>query len=180
MGITRPMGSAISRRQALKNGLGAGAALALPPGLGACSSGGEARTTSSKGGASVGPVLPYPRVLNSYDGVLALTLTATPALVNIGDTLKIDLVNALPALPHEGHPADSPGPTSGRRRTSTPTACTRPPRRAPTTCSSSCHPASAPTSRSPCPRTTAAAFSGTTPTSTAGSASSSGGAWPGC
>ena len=123
------MGSRISRRQALKYGLGAGAALALPAMLSACSDNGSKPSAGGNGGGSAAKDLPYPRVLTSHDGVLALTLTATPAVVDIGaaqpastwtydlvvpghtweirggDTLKVDLVNSLPPLP-DGHPVD--------------------------------------------------------------------------
>ena len=201
------MGNRISRRQALRYGLGAGAALALPSVLGACSddgskpSGGGNRNSKGNGGAAKD--LPYPRVLSSHDGVLALTLTATPAVVDIGapkmastwtydlvvpghtweirggDTLKVDLVNGLPALP-DGHPVDLTRPhewtttnlhTHGLHVSPAPGA---------DNVFLELPPASAPTSRSPSRPTIPAASSGTTPTSTAASASRSAAGWPGC
>ena len=195
------VGSRISRRQALKYGLGAGAALALPSVLGACSDGGS--KPSGGGGGDSAPVLPYPRVLSSHDGVLALTLTATPAVVDIGaaqpastwtydlvvpghtweirggDTLKVDLVNGLPVLP-DGHPVDLTRP----HEWTTTNLHTHGLHVSPAPGADNVFLELPPGERThieiPVPRTIPAASSGTTPTSTAASASRSAAGWPEC
>jgi FtsP/CotA-like multicopper oxidase with cupredoxin domain len=135
------MNKAISRRRAIQYGLSAAAVVALPGAPAGNQAPAQFRwgctwndtdapvqlpRPAVLGGAGTGAApaeLPQPRVLSSADGRLALTLTATPGLVDMGvgqlvrtytydgvvpgytwevepgDRLAIDLVNELPAMP---------------------------------------------------------------------------------
>ena len=113
-----------SRRQILEYGVGAAAAAVLPPALRAVAD------DTSRPNAARSVMLPQPRVLRSRDRVLEVTLTAMRGIVDMGapqlietytydgavpghtweilpgDTLKVDLVNKLPALVKPTHLED--------------------------------------------------------------------------
>lgn len=117
------MGPLVSRRDLLRYGTGAAAALALPWAGVACARDKPSPTT-----------LPQPRVVSSRGGVLAVTLTAMRGVVEMGapspvstytydgivpgntwevhpgDVLEIDLVNQLPPTTEHQHTDTPPRP----------------------------------------------------------------------
>src|ERR1700722_13502148 len=159
-----------SRRRVLQYGAGAVTLAAVPDLLHARWPGGQQVARAANVSRRAGPQveLPQPRVLKSRRGELSLTLTCRPAMVDMGapvpvktytydgvvpgytweldagDTLRVKLINRLPALTGVNHPLDMPmtRPHEWTTTNRTPMVCTCRPAARPITCFARFHPVS--------------------------------------